>query len=168
MRSLRPLPTLLLLGAAVAGPALGQTLTFLLPPTPGLFVLGPARKTVGGPGVEAFQRVSAAAGLESRYVPAVGVRGLADAQRLPHHCATSARSAEREPLFRWAGPVGRARLVLYARADDARALSRLDEAQGTRIGAARGSLPASLLRAAGLQVEEVSDEARNVVKLATH
>jgi|GEM_PF-886704 len=140
-------------------------LRIVLPPTPGLFAEGPARKQPGGPGTEAIRRLAATAGLSAQLEIAVGLRALVEAERRPATCATSARVPGRESLYRWVGPVGRARLLLYAREQDGRQPESLEALGDVRIGATRGSLPAAMLQERGLKVQTVAEEARNLIKL---
>lgn len=154
---------LLVVGScAAAEPA---KLRVLLPPTPGLFAEGVARKQPGGPGTEAIIRLAAGAGLAAQLEIAVGLRTLIEAERRPATCATSARSSERESRYHWVGPIGRARLLLYGREADKRQLKSLDEIGDGRIGATRGSKPAAMLIARGLKVQTQIEEARNLPKL---
>lgn len=151
--------------ACASAAAQPQRLRVLLPPTPGLFSLPSARSLPGGPGADALQHLATQAGLPVELQVAVGLRTLIEAERGPATCATSAKSAEREPRYHWIGPIGHARLLLYGRATDPRTPRRLEELGQARIGATRGSRPAALLAARGLKVLDLAEEAHNLQRL---
>jgi polar amino acid transport system substrate-binding protein len=88
------------------------------------------------------------------------------AQRDPLTCVYSTtRTAEREPLFKWVGPIVESDWVLMARADRPLRLRTLDDARALRIGTYAGDARDDFLRSRGFQVEAVSNDAVNPEKL---
>lgn len=78
---------------------------------------------------------------------------------------STARTAEREALFKWVGPIEDNEWVLFARADRKLRLASLDDARGMRIGTSAGDARETYLMARGLQVESTSNGADNPGKL---
>lgn len=151
---------LLLPMACGAAPARGEALTLLVMPTPGLFGANAGSKAIEGRGVAVFTRLGVLAAVSLRFEASVTARALLDTERNPNTCTVGlARTPEREPRYKWAGPISRSRLVLMARAADPRSWPDLQALQGLHIGAIRQSVVAGRLHAAGLAVEEVASDA---------
>lgn len=148
----------LALGAASAEP-----LTMYLDPVPGLLISRDNGATIEGPGADAMRKVAAYAGLEFQFVLAPTARSLvivADGQRA---CAAAiVRTAAREALYKWAGVLARARMVVYARADDAFSVLQPADMQRHVIGALRNSVAALWLKEQGLNSYEVTDQSASL------
>lgn len=144
-------------GAALAR---GEALTLLVMQTPGLFSADAGTRAIEGRGVTVFTRLGVLAGVSVQFEPSVTARAMLETEHRANTCTVGlARTPEREPRFKWAGPISRSRLVLMARAADPRSWSGLQALQGLRIGAIRQSVVAGRLLAAGLAVDEVASDA---------
>ncbi len=75
------------------------------------------------------------------------------------------RTPEREPLFKWVGPIDQGEWILFARADHAFHIQSLDDVRNLRIGTYNGDAREEYLRSRGFQVESVQDELANPKKL---
>jgi polar amino acid transport system substrate-binding protein len=78
---------------------------------------------------------------------------------------STTRTPEREPLFKWIGPIGEADWVLMARADSRLRLNSLDDARGYRIGTYNGDARDHYLRARGFKVDPAPNDLLNLRKL---
>ncbi|WP_215777693.1 ABC transporter substrate-binding protein [Paludibacterium sp. B53371] len=79
---------------------------------------------------------------------------------------STVRSAEREPLFRWVGPIAVNQWVLYAGPGFKGRIGSLDDARPYRIGGTLRDAKSDFLRAKGFtRLDLVSDEALNARKL---
>jgi polar amino acid transport system substrate-binding protein len=78
---------------------------------------------------------------------------------------STARTSEREALFKWVGPLEDNEWVLFARADRKLRINSLDDARGMRIGTSAGDARESYLLQRGMQVESTSNVADNPGKL---
>ena len=86
-------------------------------------------------------------------------RAYAQALRERDTCVFSTtRTAEREALFRWIGPLNEAEWVLYGLAERHLALRTLDDARGFVIGTVLGDARDDYLRQRGMTVAPVSPE----------
>ncbi len=93
-------------------------------------------------------------------------RAYALAQESDNGCVFStARTKEREGLFKWIGPIEDNEWVLFARADRKLHIASLDDARGMRIGTAAGDARETFLLQRGLQVDSTSNVADNIGKL---
>lgn len=142
---------------------MAAALTLYVPPTPGWIDSPDKGRTVTGPAVEILQTLAAAAQLEVRIAMAPMARGLAELQSGEPACVVGlVRTAEREPLYRWAGPITRTSTHLYARSTDSRPVLSPAELRGARIGAVRGSVQAQWLLAQDLKPVLLSDNATSL------
>lgn len=93
-------------------------------------------------------------------------RSYAAALAGPAACVFAAnRTAEREPLFRWVGPIAHGGWVLFSRPDNARSLAAIDDARNLRVAVAPGSALANFLVDEGFTALEVATETLNARKL---
>lgn len=93
-------------------------------------------------------------------------RAYEDALRRGHSCVYSTtRTAEREALFKWVGPIAYNEWVLFGRADNPIKLSQLEDARPYLIGAYNGDVRESYLRARDFRVETAVADAINPRKL---
>lgn len=90
------------------------------------------------------------------------------AQQNPDTCIYSTvRSAERESLFRWVGPIAVNQWALYAGPQFSGHLASLEDAKPYRVGGTLRDAKSDYLRAQGFtRLELVTDEALNARKLA--
>jgi polar amino acid transport system substrate-binding protein len=88
------------------------------------------------------------------------------AQRDTNTCVYSTtRTAERETLFKWVGPIVESDWVLMARADRPLRLRTLEDARPLRIGTYSGDARDEFLRSRGFNVDAVQNDAVNAEKL---
>ncbi len=93
-------------------------------------------------------------------------RAYALAQDNDNGCVFStARTSEREALFKWVGPIEDNEWVLFARTDRKLRISTLDDARGMRIGTSAGDAREAYLLQRGMQIESTSNVADNPGKL---
>jgi polar amino acid transport system substrate-binding protein len=78
---------------------------------------------------------------------------------------STTRTPEREPLFKWIGPIGEADWVLMGRADRKLALQTLDDARPYRIGTYNGDARDVYLRERGFHVDPAPNDMLNPRKL---
>jgi polar amino acid transport system substrate-binding protein len=78
---------------------------------------------------------------------------------------STTRTPEREPLFKWIGPIGDAEWVLMARADRKLKLQTLDDARPYRIGTYNGDARDAYLRERGFKVDSAPNDLTNPRKL---
>lgn len=106
------------------------------------------------------------AGVEYRVELLPWRRAYAAALTEPTACVFAAnRTEERDPLFRWVGPIGYGGWVLFSRPDDERNLASIDAARDLRVAAAPGSAIAHFLLDEGFTALEVATPALNARKL---
>ncbi len=77
----------------------------------------------------------------------------------------TARTPEREKLFKWVGPTDEAEWVLWGRADHSFPLNTLEDARSLRIGTYIGDVRDDYLRSRGFHVEAVPNDLLNPQKL---
>lgn len=82
-----------------------------------------------------------------------------------HGVFVTTRSAEREKLFKWVGPLGAHAWEVLARADSPISLGSLEEAGQYRFGTYKSNIIGNELRAKGLTVVETLRDQENVHKL---
>jgi polar amino acid transport system substrate-binding protein len=93
-------------------------------------------------------------------------RAYAAALHRPDGCVFSTtRTAEREPLFKWVGPLDEAQWVLMGRADRHFDLHSLEDARHYRIGTYNGDAREQFLRARGFKVDSAPEDLINPRKL---
>jgi polar amino acid transport system substrate-binding protein len=78
---------------------------------------------------------------------------------------STTRTPEREPLFKWIGPIGEADWVLMGRAGRKLRLNSLEDARGYRIGTYNGDARDQYLRARGFKVDPAPNDLINPRKL---
>lgn len=152
---LRALPTLLSLTLTAA--AHGQTLEMLVFNNPGLFDIS-AQGEISGPGARLLKRIGDISGVELRLREMPVARVVQTVHQQPGSCAAGmARTPEREPLLRWAGPVADSAMAVYGRLDETRTVKRPEDLRGAVIAAQRLSVPAQWLAAHNIQLQEARD-----------
>jgi polar amino acid transport system substrate-binding protein len=77
-----------------------------------------------------------------------------------------ARTAERETLFKWVGPIASEDWVLLARADSPIQLSSLEQAKQYRLGGYKGDAPTNKVVESGLDVQQSLYDKENPERLA--
>ncbi|AZD27143.1 ABC-type amino acid transport/signal transduction system, periplasmic component/domain [Pseudomonas chlororaphis] len=77
----------------------------------------------------------------------------------------TARLPDREPLFKWVGPIGPDDWIMLARDDSKIALQSLEQARKYRIGAYKGDAIAETLARQGLKPQVVLKDQDNARKL---
>lgn len=78
---------------------------------------------------------------------------------------STARTAEREGLFKWVGPIASNEWVLFSKGDSSIQLSSLDDARRYRIGGYKGDAKTQFLLDRGLEVQTALRDSENVKKL---
>lgn len=78
---------------------------------------------------------------------------------------STARTAEREKLFKWVGPLANNEWVLFAKGDSAIQLASLDDARRYRIGGYKGDAKTQFLLDKGVEVQTALRDSENVRKL---
>lgn len=78
---------------------------------------------------------------------------------------STARTAEREGLFKWVGPIASNEWVLFSKGDSSIRLSSLDDARRYRIGGYKGDAKTQFLLDRGLEVQTALRDSENVKKL---
>ncbi|ATH80225.1 ABC transporter substrate-binding protein [Ectopseudomonas hydrolytica] len=78
---------------------------------------------------------------------------------------STARTAEREGLFKWVGPIARNEWVLFAKGDSPIQLASIEDARRYRIGGYKGDAKTQFLLDRGLEVQTALRDTENVRKL---
>ncbi|GIZ12484.1 ABC transporter substrate-binding protein [Pseudomonas sp. NCCP-436] len=78
---------------------------------------------------------------------------------------STARTPEREKLFKWVGPIAQNDWVLFARGDSDIRLTSLEDARRYRIGGYKGDAKTQFLLDRGLEVQTSLRDTENVRKL---
>ncbi|MCS0615648.1 ABC transporter substrate-binding protein [Massilia kyonggiensis] len=78
---------------------------------------------------------------------------------------STTRTPEREPHFKWIGPIGEAEWVLMGRADRRFDVRTLDDARAYRVGTYNGDARDQFLRARGFNVDPAPNDLINPRKL---
>ncbi len=78
---------------------------------------------------------------------------------------STARTAEREGLFKWVGPIARNEWVLFAKGDSTIQLASIEDARRYRIGGYKGDAKTQFLLDRGLEVQTALRDTENVRKL---
>jgi polar amino acid transport system substrate-binding protein len=149
-----------------AAPA--ETLHFVTEDVAPVTMAGPARGEIRGIATELVEKALA----ESRIPYDVSLFSWARAydMALNDHdtCVYStSRTAERDPLFKWIGPIVRDRWVLFGRIDGP-ALTSLDQARGHSIGGHYDGASTRYLKSLGFEIDEVADFHSNMRRVAAH
>lgn len=93
-------------------------------------------------------------------------RAYAAARERADACVYSTtRTPEREPLFKWVGPIDSAEWVLMGRADRRIVLRTLEDARAYRIGTYNGDARDDYLRSRGFRVDPAPNDLTNPRKL---
>ena len=94
-------------------------------------------------------------------------RSYAMALTTPETCVFSTvRNSQREPLFKWVGPIDRTTFVMVARKESGLALQTLDDARPYRIGVFTQDVRELTLRnLGGFKIDTASEDALNARKL---
>ncbi len=79
---------------------------------------------------------------------------------------STTRTAARDGLFKWVGPIANNNYVLFKKSGDNIKVDSIQEAAKYRIGAYRGSASIALLEEAGLATDAVRSDHLNVLKLS--
>jgi polar amino acid transport system substrate-binding protein len=79
----------------------------------------------------------------------------------------TARTPEREPLFKWVGPIAQSDWIIYGRAGRKLHLNTLKDAQPYKIGTYLGDATEIYLHLRGYTTESVANDALNPNKLLT-
>ena len=78
---------------------------------------------------------------------------------------STARTAEREGLFKWVGPIASNEWALFSKGDSSIQLNSLDDARRYRIGGYKGDAKTQFLLDRGLEVQTALRDSENVKKL---
>lgn len=121
---------------------------------------------VTGRETDKVREMMARAGTEFRIELQPWKRAYTTALSEPNACVfPTARTPEREPLFKWAGPTDEAEWELWGRADHEFPLRTLEDARKLRIGTYNGDARDEYLRSHGFTVEPVPNDLLNPQKL---
>jgi len=148
--------------------ALAETLHFVTEEVAPVNMAGPGKGEIQGIATEVIEKALA----ESRTPYDVSLFSWARAYDLAlngrNSCVyATSRTEEREPLFKWIGPIVRDRWVLFGRIDGP-ALTSLDEARGYSIGGHYDGASTRYLKSLGFEIDEVADFHSNMRRVAAH
>jgi polar amino acid transport system substrate-binding protein len=167
------LTTIRLLLTALLG-ALSMPLRAAQTPTPQLYIAtenaAPASMRAGGTVIgsdtDKVRAIMARTGVAHTIELLPWKRAYATALQRPDGCVFSTtRTAERERLFKWIGPIDQAEWVLMGRADRRFQLQGLEDARALRIGTYHGDARDQYLRARGFEVDPAPNDLLNPPKL---
>ena len=93
-------------------------------------------------------------------------RAYLSALQNPDHCVFSTtRTAEREKLFEWVGPIAYSEWVFFALTENHITIPQLEDARDYTIGTYNGDARDAFLRGQGLKVDTALDDRLNLKKL---
>lgn len=117
-------------------------------------------KTVRGISADRIQELMRRAGIDYKLELMAWNRALELAKRQPATCVFStARNGEREPWFKWVGPIAKGEWAMFGLADKQGKVSSLDQVKDKRVGGYLGDAAAHYLEELGVPVvESYSDE----------
>ena len=156
-----------MLWAAAAAHAQTPRLTILTEQAPPSSMLadGSASNVIGS-GSDKVREVMLRTGVAYTMELQPWKRAYTAALSRPDTCAfATTRLPEREPLFKWIGPIDSAEWVLLGRADRHYALTTLEDARKLRIGTYNGDSRDAYLRERGFLVDPAQDDMINPQKL---
>lgn len=123
-------------------------------------------KRVVGIGADTVREIMARARIDHTIELLPWKRAYTAALERPDTCVFSTtRTPEREPLFKWIGPIGEADWVLMGRADRHLRLDTLEDARRYRIGTYNGDARDQYLRSRGFDVDPAPNDLINPRKL---
>jgi len=156
-----------ILALLLAGSAFAQSLKIYTEVDPPNQVQEPDGR-LSGMAVEVVREIQRRVGGSEPIAVVPWARGYLELQTLPNVVLFStARTAERNPMFKWVGPIDERRYVLYARADSTLKLRSLDEAKKlSAIGVYKDDVRDLWLTGKGFKnLDRTIDNVNNVKKL---
>ena len=174
MQRRRPTPppglrTALLVSAllALAAPSAVRALTFVTENYPPLNFLADDGRTLTGSSVDTLREMLRRTGLTATIGLYPWPRAYRMAQTDPDTCVfTTARTAPREALFAWVGPLTTAQWTLYARATSPIQPARsLDELKQYVVGRYQDDAKGALLKSRGFILDDAHNEEQSLRKL---
>ncbi|MDK2123875.1 substrate-binding periplasmic protein [Parachitinimonas caeni] len=121
---------------------------------------------VGGLSTEVVQEMAKRAGVKVSVELLPWARALDNATKNKDHCVYSAiRSAQREKLFKWIGPLAVDQPALIAKVDSKITLKSIDDAKPYKIGGYQGDAVTQSVVDRKLNVEVVPANKLNIPKL---
>ena len=160
-----PTRLLALLAAGAAAPAFA--LTLLTEDFPPLNYSPDGGQTVVGTSADLMREALRRSGISAALVLLPWRLAYKRAQDDKEACVFStSRTAEREALFKWVGPLSQSQWMLYARADSPIApAAALDELKKYVIGGYQGDARTQYLKEQGFMVDEANTEPQSLKKL---
>ncbi len=156
---------LVLLAAATAGRASAAPLELLTEDFPPFSFQRTPGGAVVGISTDLLQQAFQAAGMEFKVTSMPWARAYEKVLASPGSCLYSTtRTEEREPKFKWVGPLVSNDWVLFGRADGPR-VTTLADAKAYSIGGYRGSAQTEFLQAQGFKVDLAAEDTLNPRKL---
>ena len=162
---LKPLAVLWVALAALALPA--QSLTIYCEEDPPMQIKN-ADGSLTGMTVELVREIQKRVGNQDPIQMVPWARGLEALESQPNTILFSmGRTAERNPLFQWVGPIAESTFGLYGKADSPLQIKSLDEARKVRaIGVYRDDIRDQYLTRAGFaNLDRINDNVANFKKL---
>ncbi len=152
--------------AAIAGPAEAQTLRLTTEEYPPFNYTDTQTRTFTGLATDLVKAVMDRAGVAYRIDPLPWQRAYQAALNQTDTCVFSTTvTEERQPLFRWVGPLVNNDWVLFAAPGSTIAVASLDDARQYRIGGYQGDAVQVFLTQQGFTVDAVAEDRLNVRKL---
>jgi polar amino acid transport system substrate-binding protein len=154
--------------AAVSGSqSLAETLHLVTEQVPPVNMAGPNGE-VTGLSTELVEMALGKAGIARTVSLMSWARAFDMARNDINTCVYStSRTEEREPWFKWIGPIVKDQWVLFGRADGPLPAS-LEEARSHSIGGHYASAAGDFLKSQGFQIEEMADFQSNLRRVAAH
>jgi len=148
--------------------AVAETLHFVTEDVSPVSMAGPGTGQIRGIATELIEKALA----ETRIPYDVSLYSWARAYDMAlngrNTCVYStSRTEERNPLFKWIGPIVSDRWVLFGRINGP-ALASLDDARGHPIGGHYDGASTRYLKSLGFEIDEVADFHSNLRRVAAH
>lgn len=146
--------------------ASAQTLTLTTEDYPPFNMLDHKTGTISGVSTEKVQELMRRAGQNYTITGFPWSRAYQMGLKIPNTCVFSTtRTPEREPLFKWVGPLVKNRWVVFARKNDVRKPKVLEDLRPFELGVYRNDAVGEYLQNHGFKVEIANGDADNPRKL---
>jgi polar amino acid transport system substrate-binding protein len=143
-----------------------QTLTLTTENAPPFNYFKEDNKTITGIGTDIVGEALKRANVSANTVVYPWQRAYSMAVDGKNTCVFSTtRTAEREPLFKWVGPLIKNTWVLYGKADTSIVIAKLEDAKSLIIGGYNGDALSIYFKERGYKVDDALNDTQNLQKL---
>lgn len=146
--------------------ASADTLIFTTEDAPPFNFLKEDKKTLTGIGTNIIEEMLNRSGVQASIAVYPWQRAYQMAVSDKNTCVFSTtKTLEREPLFKWVGPIIQNNWILYGKGDTKITLPKLEDAKSFKIGGYNGDVITIFLKSQGFNVDVALNDTINVMKL---